>query len=582
YLVDIDENLTDIKGKFSESTFTGFKDLDISMNDAEFVNCLPKNLKPKLLSHVVKEELDSGSEEISSRLLQQVREFLNSDCFKNAVLRIINHDFMESNELPSKESEVKSSLDTVHVKQFKEIITILKVNENEIGKRTKQFFVSVSSIGERKVTLCICEAIDSIFLRIALLDTYTNLLNFNSKSMMLYLPSILELYENPHGINLLLNKLGIREWGITNLTHTFYRTEVGSYLDEQLIHLLDNEFCQFHEGEIVCMKKYINGEVEDTEENIYIIVQVKRLKRKHDNLFMNEYEVKTENEAEFCIIVRAHQLYKFVRATTKDCKDIALTDQVTDDAFDSVFKDEIMIIIRKQMGEIWKVEDKKERRHLLRRLILKWHPDKNSHRVELSTRVIQYIQHLLNRLENGEDVSDDKDVKTSGYTLSGFYSNIFQPPTRQHVGSSDSVESQMSYEKTPDYPEAMRHLKQAEHDFAEACRCDGGSSCWIMYMCHQAAEKILKASLYLQNRRMAANFQSGSACHSLITISSSLESKESLSLAIALDNRVGHHTFLRYPSVKGCPCDHYTSDDAKYMLSKTGDLMKVLRPHFVK
>ncbi|XP_069939467.1 sacsin-like isoform X2 [Cherax quadricarinatus] len=614
YVADIEEYLDALKGKLNESIFIGFHSLKIPLNDADFVKLLPSNLQPKLLSHAVKEDLESNTEEITTKLLKQLRELLYSNGFKMAVLRIINHDYISQGIIftEAKAKELMSIFDKVDVKQVKTITTNLKVNQEEVGKRNRKYFVKVSNEGERKVTLYICENITNSLLTSGLRKTYRKLLNLTSVIVMDHLASILSSYEKPHDIPAILNELNITAWKVMNTDYEFYPAEVGSYLNEELIPLLDNEFYKFHEGEIVCMKKYILGEVEDgedPEENIYTIVQVKRLVRRHDNVFMDEYEVETGYEIKSCVIVRSHQLYKFVRPAANDCSDIMLADHitVTDDVSDNLAEKEIMKMIKKQIQEIWKVTDEKERRHLLRRLILKWHPDKNSHRVELCTRVMQYIQHLMKRLENGEDISDE-DVNTSysdffrdtgmfrtpNEDVNTSYSNsdpsdfffrdtgMFRRPRRQKRSSYGFFRNRTSEEKMPDYPESMKWLKQAEHDFAEANQRHGESSCWIMYMCYQAAEKILKAALYLEDRSKAAKFHWGGEIYSLLDIASNLKSSESCLLASDLETRVGHHTNLRYPSMQGCPCDYYTSDDASYMLSKTEKLMELLRPCFAR
>ncbi|XP_069186858.1 sacsin [Procambarus clarkii] len=620
YVQDV-EYLENGKGKLNILIFAGFKVLKIEMTDSDFVNMLPKNLQPNLLSQVVKENLDSNTEEITTELLKELRQILHSDTIKLNILRIINHDRVSSGSCLDKAEikELMDSLDRVEVKQLKVITTTLTVNEDEVGKRDRQFFVQVCNREERKVTLYISETIDSTLVVCGLCKTYRELLKLVTASVMENLGHILRLYEKPHEIPSLLNNLGITTWEGQNSAYECYQTDVGSYLDEDLIHLLDNEFCQFHEGEIVCMKKYILEGDESTEDNIYIIVQVKRLVRSHDSLFMNEYEVDTGCEAKSCMIVRAHQLYKFVRAKESMRSDVVQTDGVlTEDEPGSLSEKEIMKNIKKQLKEIWKVKDEKERRHLLRRLILKWHPDKNLERVGLCTRVMQYMQHLVKRLENGEIIPDDEDVTsentfsgpssaysntfkptssdffsktfktTSSYffsktfktTSSDFFSSAFNSPRSQSSGSFKYFRSKMKERKLPDRLEANKWLKQAEHDFGEAQRRDGGSSCWTMYMCHQAAEKMLKAALYLEDRDSAATFQRGRACHSLTAISLRVTLSSCCTLASDIEGKVGHHTNMRYPSLQGCPCDNYTTDDANFVLTKTEELMKLLRPRF--
>ncbi|XP_069164244.1 sacsin-like isoform X2 [Procambarus clarkii] len=487
----IDNEYLEVRRNLNISIFAGFKILEIDMTDCDFVNLLPKNLQPKFLSHTVKEDLDSNTEEISTELLNELRETLHSITFKQAVLRIINHDRVSTGLCLNKteDKELMTSLDRVEVRQFKVITIIQKFNGDEVGKLKRQFFVKVCIEVERKVTLYISENITSTVIGCALCKTYRTMLKIDSPSVVENLGNILRSYDKPHEIPLLLDELSITAWGVQNRTEEFYQTDVGSYLGEHLIHLLDNEFCQFHEGEIVCMKKYILAGIETAEENIYIIVQVKCLVRSHESLFMNEYEVDTGYEGKSCMIVRAHQLYKFVRTNAND-SDMVINDTVSAGSeSDNLSEEEIRKTIRKQMKEIWKVNDEKERQHLLRRLILKWHPDKNSHRVELSTRVMQYIQ-LLNRLENGEIIPDDEDDEnenTFNGASSNYYSNVFKSPlSTQSTGSFGSFRSLMYERKMPDRPEAQKWFRQAEHDLGEANRRDGGSSCWIMYMCHQS------------------------------------------------------------------------------------------------
>lgn len=132
----------------------------------------------------------------------------------------------------------------------------------------------------------------------------------------------------------------------------------------------------------------------------------------------------------------------------------------------------------------------------------------------------------------------------------------------------------------PDKPEAHKWLKQADHDLKEAERRGDGSSCWITYMCHQAAEKVLKAALYLEDRDAAQSYQSGSQCHSLTAVAQQLSCSSILSLARDMECHVGHHTYMRYPTSLGVPCDRYAQHDAEFMLEKAADLMKTLKPRF--
>ena len=53
--------------------------------------------------------------------------------------------------------------------------------------------------------------------------------------------------------------------------------------------------------------------------------------------------------------------------------------------------------------------DDVRRKKLIKRLYVKFHPDKNPHRVSIATKACQYLQRLSDRLESGEDIKDDND-----------------------------------------------------------------------------------------------------------------------------------------------------------------------------
>ncbi|KAG7165000.1 Sacsin-like 1, partial [Homarus americanus] len=587
YVVDNEEYLKATEGKLNEPTFAGieFLKLQIFGKDTDFIKKLPENLQPKLLSSIIQEDLDTNKmEEISSTKFVQLKAVLDCQTLKSAIFRIVNHFNPPGTCLNEEEKRrLTSSLDMMDVKQLKEINTIMVHNGNEVGQRKRHHFIKNVCTGETKqTTLYISENIERNLLIYSLSNTLRKVLKLNSESVSC-LTILLQSCDKPHEMGALLNEMDITMYEGQSNEHISFQTEVGTYLKDCFLCLLDNEFYNFHEGEIVCMKKYILGGVEDCEEDIFIIVEVKRLVKSHDNLFLDEYEVNTGCEVQCLLIVKAHQLYKFVR---KNLNEIMLSDEVADTSDDNLTEQEIRKI-RKQMKEIWKVEDEKERHHLLRRLILKWHPDKNLHRTELSTRVMQYIQQLLRRLERGETISDDEDdpsdsAQTSRAVPSDFYDNLFRAPPRQYASSHTFSGYSRQETKVPDYPEAQKWRKQAEHDVGEARRRTGGSACWMMYMCHQAAEKMLKAALYLVDRDQATKFQRGEAGHSLISISEHLTSNEAKFVAREMDSRVGHHTQLRYPSAQGCPCDRYTDDDSTYMLSKAEELIELLRPSFVR
>ena len=46
-----------------------------------------------------------------------------------------------------------------------------------------------------------------------------------------------------------------------------------------------------------------------------------------------------------------------------------------------------------------------------RKVALKFHPDKNPHRVETATEAFKFLQQMIDKLEKGEDIDDSDGMK---------------------------------------------------------------------------------------------------------------------------------------------------------------------------
>lgn len=62
--------------------------------------------------------------------------------------------------------------------------------------------------------------------------------------------------------------------------------------------------------------------------------------------------------------------------------------------------------VRQMLKDAWTL-DELGRKRIIRRLLLKWHPDKNIEHQEYCGRMFSYIQVILVRLENNEQIDDD-------------------------------------------------------------------------------------------------------------------------------------------------------------------------------
>lgn len=68
------------------------------------------------------------------------------------------------------------------------------------------------------------------------------------------------------------------------------------------------------------------------------------------------------------------------------------------------------------------------RRCICRRIMFRWHPDKNPNDVQRATQVFQYIRKIIQMLEDGKnvDVVDTEEPTTSRHPWSEVYFNEFE------------------------------------------------------------------------------------------------------------------------------------------------------------
>ncbi|KAK3885431.1 hypothetical protein Pcinc_010347 [Petrolisthes cinctipes] len=403
----------------------------------------------------------------------------------------------------------------------------------------------------------------------------------------------------PHDIHTQLDEHDIMESGTRNFPFKFYSTDVGSYLEERFLHLLDNSFGDFNDGEIACMKKYVleddsdeEREDESEENNTFVIVKVLHLVEENCVCkMMNIYEV-SKGIQDPTMPVKAHRLYKFVRTVSNTVVPVTFTQEETkQERTSTVTEEELRKQIRKQVIEIWQVENENDIKSLLRRLMFQWHPDKNPDRIEC-TMLFQYIRSLTGRLERGETIPEEDTDSDSAPGPSQTYEHTFRPPPPQYTNSSrtdggsyerfasrsNDRSRERSRRRMGDRRESHKWWRHADHDLKEAERRLAGSPpCYTIYFCLQAAGKFVKACLYQVDRDAAMT----NNIDSLIKLCCLLNLPQTLKqLVNEVMSRVGNSDWLRVPDILGCPCDRYSQQDATFVLEKVNNLKELLVPDF--
>ncbi|XP_078401544.1 sacsin isoform X1 [Cetorhinus maximus] len=187
---------------------------------------------------------------------------------------------------------------------------------------------------------------------------------------------------------------------------------------------------------------------------------------------------------------------------------------------------EILREVTTVLEQAWRLPEP-ERKKIIRRLYLKWHPDKNAENLEIATEVFKHLQNEINRLEKqglgGSDFSTDRASRrtyssssarfqSEKFSFQRFYTSWNQEATshksdRQHFkgrfasapGSSHSSRFFVppTYKTVGNPIEARRWLRQARANFS-AARNDlhKNANEWVCFKCYLAAKLALIAAEY--------------------------------------------------------------------------------------
>ncbi|XP_041657117.1 sacsin isoform X2 [Cheilinus undulatus] len=175
--------------------------------------------------------------------------------------------------------------------------------------------------------------------------------------------------------------------------------------------------------------------------------------------------------------------------------------------------------------QAWKLPEK-ERKKIIRRLYLKWHPDKNADNLDIATEVFKHLQIEINRMEK-QSVADQQNTERASrrsystsstrfqsekFSFQRFYSSWNQEATNhkserqqfreRYTGYAGSSHSHRFFVpptfKTVGNPvEARRWLRQARANYS-AARNDlhKNANEWVCFKCYLATKLALIAADY--------------------------------------------------------------------------------------
>ena len=171
-----------------------------------------------------------------------------------------------------------------------------------------------------------------------------------------------------------------------------------------------------------------------------------------------------------------------------------------------------------QLKQIWKLNEP-EKHRAIRRLYLQWHPDKNLDNLEVANEMFQFLKKQIERLEQGlEPREDDQDEVLqevspsthwkSTYTNWNHTAGTHRTHRQHHTDQYTPRSGRSRYEDIfKDFEQPEREVEksklwsmQATADFMalEALYSTGNEllSSHVCFMAHEVAEKALKAGMY--------------------------------------------------------------------------------------
>ena len=494
----------------------------------KFLKILPNCLRPRPLTEILRETLDPScldkicelcKENCTCDFIRRYILILKSREFQKALVRMLKHQ--SPNYLTDEERKVLSRFRSAEtkikcMKSIKTHFVLTKTDEpQEKTSRDRVCWVTQTDngwvlylkhqVGGKNNEVIRAKCINRILEKC-----------IQDSNCVLALTSILSC-ESPLHISGRLDELEIEE-----------DVEEGDQEENRLgqkvpivFHCLmqQNLSFVFHEGEIVGYAMPFMEIQDDYEEDIevdelieeegeedekakresnttYILAKVisQLSKESHDDEihfnFTAQYRIDIGSEVKEVSVL---DLYKFCQDGGEEMTDQMLL-HLRNPLSTPVNMDEAKRKIREALREAKRLP-LEDRRKVIRRLYLRWHPDKNPDNVELATEMTKF---LSNEIEQMKEFSPFTDLFKECDKQATKESDIRQNFSDFH-GETGFSSFDSSYYTNPDPDEARRWMTQSRSDLDAAeflLSANGPFNALACFLSQQIAEKCLKAALY--------------------------------------------------------------------------------------
>ena len=481
------------------SSFINYKDL---------LTRLPPSVRPQILSQVVTEEFSDSSEgsefTVKLRIAASLERQLSSEEFFRGIVRLIRHKNKENENLNENIfTSINDRMRSIEFLGLNRIVTKLVYQGDQIpdSEGEVSYFVNKvsapagKSIWKVYVRPDVDENLSKLYLAVTqvIAEVCEGLLG----EAVMFLQEMLRI--DPSQIWCMLDEMNITQDDSYRGSSSNPLPLPGSFIPVEDHHLLNEDFENIAPGE------YVGYEMEDPSMQqregdatfIYAVILEEVNAQENRSLLSKYYMVNVGNDKEPQEVEFA-DLYKFHRLQSSP---LGLSDGLEK----GNTKDKAMVL--KQTAEIlveaWQLPEKR-RRKIVKRLFLRWHPDKNPGEKSLCDEVLQHIQEEIARLGRVQsDVIDGQSCYTPFFDFWGMrakrqhmhrekykknYRRMYTSSDEALRGDSSSGVPPSFCTKNPQPGEARRWLRQAEADLVAASNDlsrRNPSYEWACFKCHQ-------------------------------------------------------------------------------------------------
>ena len=321
----------------------------------------------------------------------------------------------------------------------------------------------------------------------------------------------------------------------------------------------------------------------EDEENNIIVAQVVHLVSEDSNQLTAIYHINTHKEDKEGKDVSILDLYKFLTGTKRSSTASAVVPYIGESEITtlrrSLYEGDLADVkerVRKELKEIWRLDNKHLRNKAIRRLYLKWHPDKNLDDTERAEEVFLFLKSEIEHLERIDEADMNKDNK---FNYSKWNRRAKrdreahcdeEEHSRSHPASTSNPFEQVNEQKRPE--EGRRWVKQAETDYQVLCDIHSKASTskrygHVCFMAHQVVEKALKGGVYAlcgMDGRGLTDHNLTRHAYALRTV----EPEQTQELHLHTSPLESYYLNTRYPNrwpahgYMDIPSDHYDLDES--------------------